>query len=101
MGCGGSTPSGTHSPSHHSSGAGDGLFLLHDADFTGRDDRSSNEGCNSIEEAVALIGKKSKSHNVCYAWRGKEALVTIPTVGAHEMGNGAKWSTVRSSSHTP
>ena len=80
MGCSGSKPSGTHSPSHHSSGGGDGLFLLHDADFTGRDDRSSTEGCNSIEEAVALMesGEATQAARLF-----KQAAAASPSLAHH------------------
>jgi len=76
--------------------AEDGIFLIHDADFTGRDERTSKEPCDSLAAAAKLIDAKasgrSRRPDTAYAWRGKKHLVTIPTVGANEMGNGAKWS---------
>jgi len=70
-----------------------GLFLLRDADFKGREDRSSKQACAGVQEAASLIAGKpsARQYDTCYALRGK-SLVTIPAVGMHEMGNGAKWS---------
>jgi len=70
------------------------FFVLRDADFKGRDDRSSSEPCSSLDQAASLVSQKAGSHrsDTCYAWRGNSQLVTIPSVGFHEMGNGAKWS---------
>ena len=41
---------------------------------------------------LSLPSGREGRHDVAYAWRNKKELVTIPTVGADEMGNGAKWS---------
>ena len=70
------------------------FFVLRDADFKGRNDRSSSVPCTSLDQAAALVSHKggSRRADTCYAWRGSSQLVTIPAVGAHEMGNGAKWS---------
>ena len=47
-----------------------------------------------VKEAASLISKKGSagSYSTCYALRSGSQLVTIPAVGAGEMGNGAKWS---------
>jgi len=68
-----------------------GFFLLRDADFKGRDDRSSSEPCSDLEVAKQLVARKPKRHDVCYALREKQ-LVSIPAVDRNEMQNGAKWS---------
>jgi len=74
--------------------AGKSLFLLKGADFVGRDDRSTKTPCKDLKEAASLISKKGNagSYSTCYALRSGAELVTIPAVGAGEMGNGAKWS---------
>ena len=38
--------------------SGAGLFLLHDADFAGREDRATHEACGSLEQAAALIAAR-------------------------------------------
>ena len=127
MGCGGSTPAEVQhaQPSPEGNAPGFGFFLLRDADFKGRDDRSSwvrfhlcalpapsspcaacslalhahhaicatvpQEPCADLNVAISLLAHKPKRHDMCYALRGNQ-LVTIPAVGAGEMGNGAKWS---------
>jgi len=93
MGCGGSVPAEkpnapVRGPVQTSDG---GFYLLRDADFKGRDDRSTSEPCADLEVVMTLLARKPKQHNVCYALRGNQ-LVTITAVGASEMGNGAKWS---------
>ena len=83
----------------------DGFFLLHNADFVGCDDRTTTEGCASLEDAARLISTKPRRHDVAYAWRDGDTLVTIPVFATNEMCNkdiviqvginqlGAKWST--------
>ena len=100
---------GTGAPPSGPLGApGDGFFLLHNADFVGHDDRTTTEGCASLEEAARLIQHghptwtQPRRHDVAYAWRDGEALVTIPVFATKDMSdeevntnvvNGAKWST--------
>jgi len=67
------------------------FFLLRNADFTGRDERTTTEACGSVEEAARLLASKPRESSTCYAWRHESKLVSIPAVGAEEMGNGAKW----------
>mmetsp|Transcript_39458 Transcript_39458/g.104133 ORF Transcript_39458/g.104133 Transcript_39458/m.104133 type:complete len:1309 (+) Transcript_39458:69-3995(+) len=67
------------------------FFLLHDADFAGQDARTTTEACGSLDAAAKLLASKPLQPSTCYAWRRESKLVSIPAVGAAEMGNGAKW----------
>jgi len=90
MGCGASKPDAQTVQDNAAVGS-DGFFLLHNADFTGRDERTTTEACGSVEAAAKLLASKPRQPSTCYAWRHASKLVSIPAVGAGEMGNGAKW----------